>query len=77
MSTKYKPSPMRKEEFEALQTLVLYNWVDELQHWKENGEPTEGHVYSSLQLLQGYVTRCSSEQLEVPNLDGAIPNLGM
>ena len=65
MSIKYKPAPMRKEEFEALQTLVLYNWGDELQHWKENGEPEEGHVYGSLHLLQDYVNRCSGEQHEV------------
>ena len=65
MSIKYKPAAMRKEEFEALQTLVLYNWGDELQHWKDNGEPEEGHVYCSLHLLQDYVNRCSGEQQEV------------
>ena len=59
---KYKPQPMRREEYDALLTLIDYNRADELAHWQSVGQPTDGHVWNSIQLLNGYTSRCMVEK---------------
>ena len=41
---KYKPKPMTKTEFEALDILLTYNEVDEKAHWESVGKPPAGHT---------------------------------
>ena len=59
---KYKPQPMRREEYDALLTLIDYNRADELAHWQSVGQPTDGHVWNSIQVLNSYTGRCMVEK---------------
>lgn len=71
MPIKYKPMPMRKDEYEALKITVEYNWPQEVKHWNMIGQPTEGHIYNSLDVLRGYLKKCEV-LVEERGTDGAI-----
>lgn len=59
---KYKPQPMRNEEYEALKTLIEYNSADEAAHWRSVGQPQDGHIFNSIQVLNSYTARCMVER---------------
>jgi hypothetical protein len=55
---KYKPKPMTKTEFEALDILLTYNEVDEKAHWESVGKPPAGHIWNSVSKLLDYKRKC-------------------
>ena len=55
---KYKPKPMTKAEFEALDIVLTYNELDEKAHWESQGKPPTGHVWNSLSVLLDYKRKC-------------------
>ena len=55
---KYKPKPMTKAEFEALDTVLMYNEIDERNHWENVGKPLTGHIWNSVEILLDYKRKC-------------------
>ena len=55
---KYKPKPMTKGQYEALDTLLSYVEADERQHWESVGKPDDGHIYVFIQRLLDYKYQC-------------------
>lgn len=58
MSSKYKPKPMRKDEFEALKDVRDYILATEYNHWNEVGRPTDNHIYVLGKAMDDYINRC-------------------
>jgi len=61
---RYKPKPMTKAEINALKLLIEYNYADELEHWLNQGKPSEGHVYNSIDILREYMYKCFPVELD-------------
>ena len=55
---KYKPKPMTKAEFEALDVVLTYNELDEKEHWERVGRPPSGHTWNSVSVLLDYKRKC-------------------
>lgn len=39
----------------ALADIILYMWEDEKRSWEECGEPEEGHIFNSLEIIYDYL----------------------
>jgi len=55
---KYKPKPMTKGQYEALDMLLAYVEADERKHWEQMGKPDDGHNYVFIQRLLDYKYQC-------------------
>ena len=66
MLTKYKQTPMRKGEYEALEIILAYIRKEEFRDWERRGMPPmppEGseekpHVYNFIEVLDTFRLRC-------------------
>lgn len=55
---KYKPKPMTKGQYEALEMVLSYMENDERNHWESVGKPPAGHIYNYIQRLEDYKYQC-------------------
>ena len=55
---KYKPKPMTKGQYEALDVLLGYVEADERKHWEKMGKPDESQIYVFIQRLLDYKYQC-------------------
>ena len=61
---KYRPKPMTKGQFEALNNVLDYftaEFLVEEKHWNETGQPKK-HVYSDRQCLLDYMAQCQVKE---------------